>query len=202
MTLKSIGKLWARQKKRDNPAAILFAPVQGDLRSDGLFTLRPLTDHPSAIRRGPIDLWLLLATALLVLVGEVMVFNTTYFYAFERFNDPYRFVWKHQLALILGSLGLAVAVMIPSTVYRRFAYPLLFVACTGLLIGFLPGVTHGKVHRWIALGPLSFQPSQLAKGVAALYLAHSLTKKAERLSSVMRGLLPHLLVIGVVVGLV
>src|SRR5262245_36723274 len=160
MTLRITGKLWSRQKQRDNPAVILFSPLQRDLRSERTSVLQPLRENPSAIRRGPIDPWLLLAAALLVLVGEVMVFNTTYFYAFERFNDPYRFVWKHQLALILGGLGLVGATMIPSTVYRRFAYPLLILAFGGLLIVFLPGVTHGKVHRWIALGPLNFQPSE------------------------------------------
>jgi cell division protein FtsW len=131
-----------------------------------------------------------------------MVFNTTYFYAFEHFGDPYRFVWKHQIALLLGSCGLAVAASVPSLAYHRLAYPLLALAVCGLLLVFLPEVAQGKVRRWIALGPFNFQPSELAKGTVALYLAHSLSKKADRVSGLVYGLLPHLLVVGLVVALI
>jgi len=153
-------------------------------------------------RRRSIDPWLLVAVVLLLLVGEVMVFNTTYFYAFEHFGDPYRFVWKHQIALALGSVGLAVAVSFPSVTYRRLTYPVLVFAFLGLLIVFMPGIARGKVHRWIDLGLLNFQPSEFAKGATVLYLAHFLAKKAERVASVFYGLLPPLLIVGTVVVLI
>jgi cell division protein FtsW len=153
-------------------------------------------------RRRPIDPWLLLAVVLLLLVGEVMVFNTTYFYAFEHFGDPYRFVWKHQIALALGSLALVVVAALPLAVYRRLAYPVLVLAFLGLLVVFMPGVAHGKIHRWIDLGPLNFQPSEFAKGASVLYLAHFLAKKGERVASILHGLLPPLLIVGAVVVLI
>lgn len=164
-------------------------------------TIQP-SNTVSQERRRPSDPWLLLAVVLLLLVGEVMVFNTTYFYAFEHFGDPYRFVWKHQIALVLGSIGLVIAVSLPSVAYRRFAYPVLVFAFLGLLIVFMPGVAQGKIHRWIDLGPLNFQPSELAKGAVVLYLAHFLAKKAERLTSVVHGLLPPLLIVGTAVVLI
>src|SRR6267378_1675963 len=124
-------------------------------------TSQPSNMASQKLRR-PLDPWLLLAVVLLLLVGEVMVFNTTYFYAFEHFGDPYRFVWKHQIALVLGSIGLVVIASLPSATYRRLTYPVLTLAFLGLLIVFMPGVAHGKVHRWIDLGPLNFQPSEFA----------------------------------------
>lgn len=159
-------------------------------------------DATAKLKRGPIDPWLLVAAVLLLLIGEVMVFNTTYFYAFERFGQPFRFVWKHQIAVALGTIGLFIMTVLPSSVYRRLAYPVLGVAFLGLLVVFLPGVTHGGVRRWIALGPLNFQPSELTKGAIALYLAHSLTRKSERLANFFQGLLPHLIVVGAAVGLI
>jgi cell division protein FtsW len=164
-------------------------------------TNQPSTMASQELRR-PIDPWLLLAVVLLLLVGEVMVFNTTYFYAFEHFGDPYRFVWKHQIALVLGSSGLGIAISLSSVAYRRFAYPILIFAFLGLLIVFMPGVAQGKIHRWIDLGPLNFQPSELAKGAVVLYLAHFLAKKAERVTSIIHGLLPPLLVVGTAVVLI
>jgi cell division protein FtsW len=153
-------------------------------------------------RRRAIDPWLLVAVVLLLLVGEVMVFNTTYFYAFEHFGDPYRFVWKHQIALALGSVGLVAAAALPSAAYRRLTYPVLVFAFLGLLIVFMPGVARGKVHRWIDLGPLNFQPSEFAKGATVLYLAHFLAKKAGRVASALYGLLPPLLIVGAAVALI
>lgn len=156
----------------------------------------------STLQYGPIDSWLLLAVVLLLLIGEVMVFSTSYFYAFERFSDPYRFFWKHQAAMILGALGLVAAMSVPSATYRRFAYPLLVLALLGLIIVFLPGVSHGKIHRWIHAGPINFQPSELAKGAAVLYLASSLAKKTERISDFIHGILPQLLIVGMIVLLI
>jgi len=166
-----------------------------------MMIIRPSSTASQELRR-PIDPWLLLAVVLLLLVGEVMVFNTTYFYAFERFGDPYRFVWKHQIALALGSIGLVVTASLSLGTYRRLAYPVLALAFLGLFIVFMPGVARGKVHRWIDLGPLNFQPSELAKGAVVLYLAYFLSKKAERIVSVVHGLLLPLLIVGTVVMLI
>ena len=139
---------------------------------------------------------------LLVLSGELFVFNTTYFYAFDRFDDPYLFVRKHNIALGIGCLGCLVALTLPSTVFRQLAYPALIVALIGLCLVFLPGLSHGEVQRWLSFGSLNFQPSEFAKGAVVLYLAATLTKKADRIHSFLYGLLPPLLVVGCVVVLI
>jgi len=160
-----------------------------------------VTSDPT-IQRGALDPWLLLAVVILVLIGEVMVFSTSYFYAFERFNDPYRFFWKHQFAVLLGGGGLILALMVPSPLYRRVAYPLLALAFVSLVIVFVPGISHGRVHRWIHAGPINFQPSELAKGAAVLYLATSMAKKAERIADFVHGLFPHLVIVGAIILLI
>lgn len=154
------------------------------------------------IQRGAFDPWLLLAVVALVLIGEVMVFSTSYFYAFERFNEPYRFFWKHQFAVLLGGSGLILAMLVPSPLYQRIAYPLLALALVSLVIVFVPGVSSGKVHRWIHAGPINIQPSELAKGAAILYLATSLAKKAARIEDFSYGVLPHLVVVGSIILLI
>ena len=157
---------------------------------------------PGLIRRGPVDAWLLGAVLLLVLSGELFVFNTTYFYAFDRFDDPYLFVRKHNVALVIGCLGCLVALALPSTVFRTLAYPALIVAFIILCLVLLPSFSHGKVQRWLSFGALNFQPSEFAKGAVVLYLASTLTKKADRIHSFMYGLLPPLLVVGCVAVLI
>lgn len=170
-----------------------------DTRLSGPFT-DPQTAQP--IRRGPVDSWLLGAVLLLILSGELFVLNTTYFYAFDRFDDAYLFVRKHNLALVIGCLGCLVALALPSTVFRTLTYPALIGAFISLCLVLLPGFSHGNVQRWLSFGGLNFQPSEFAKGAVVLYLAYALAKKADRLHSFVYGLLPLLLVVGCVVVLI
>ena len=162
------------------------------------------TDAQTAqpIRRGPVDSWLLGAVFLLILSGELFVLNTTYFYAFDRFDDAYLFVRKHNVALVIGSLGGLMALALPSTVFRILAYPALIVAFVSLCLVLLPGFSHGNVQRWLSFGALNFQPSEFAKGAVVLYLAYALAKKVDRIHSFVYGLLPPLLVVGCIVVLV
>lgn len=193
------------KERSQDDGAVVAVPLffgRGGLQRHRILSTAHVTTGAAVVQRGPLDSWLLLAIVLLLLIGEVMVFNTTYFYAFEHFGDPYRFVWKHQLALVLGGLGLGAATVLPSTTYRRFVYPGLALAFCGLLVVFVPGVTQGKVQRWISFGPLNFQPSELAKGAIVLYLAHSLAKKTGRIHGFFSALFPHLFVVGAVVMLV
>lgn len=164
----------------------------------------PFTDTQTAqpVRRGPVDSWLLGAVLLLLLSGELFVLNTTYFYAFDRFDDAYLFVRKHNLALVIGCLGCLVALALPSTVFRILAYPALIGAFISLCLVLLPGFSHGSVQRWLSFGGLNFQPSEFAKGAVVLYLAYALAKKADRLHSFVYGLLPSLLVVGCIVTLI
>jgi len=61
---------------------------------------------------------------------------------------------------------------------------------------------HGGARRWIGFGPLSFQPSEFAKTVVILYLAHSIARKREHMAQFSVGVLPHLIVVGLFVLLI
>lgn len=163
------------------------------------------------VRREPIVLeprhgeFLLIAgTAVLVALGFVMVLNTSYFYARDRFGDPYLFTRKHLAAVALGSMALLAAWRIPVRTWRRLTYPLLLLSLVALTAVLVPGlgVVRGGARRWLQLAGLTLQPSEFAKIVVALYLAHSLTKKGERVRTFWTGYLPHLVVVGSSVGLI
>ena len=150
------------------------------------------------------DPWLVLAVAALVGLSVVMVFNIGYFYGQERFGDALQFFRKHLLSIGLGVVAAAVASRLPSEAYRRAAYPLLGVVLVALVLVLIPGIgaTRGGARRWLCLGPLSVQPSELAKFAVVLYLARSVVKKGDRLATFRLGVVPHCLVVGAVAGLV
>lgn len=175
-----------------------------DMRGLGSHWVTTGRREPIVLERGT-DAWLLAAaTAGLVALGAVMVFNTSYFFAQERFGDPYLFTRRHLLAGFLGAGGMLAASRLPTAWLRRFAYPLLLllVAALGLVLVPEIGLERGGARRWLPVGPLTFQPSELVKLAVVLYLAHSLAKKGDRVRVLGTGYLPHLVIVGGIAGLV
>jgi cell division protein FtsW len=159
---------------------------------------------PVVLRPGNNGLVLWFGAALLTALGCVMVLNTSYFYAQENFGDPYLFARKHLVAMALGLVAMLVCWRVPTHTLRRATYPLLLLSLLLLALVLIPGigVVRGGARRWLMLGLLTVQPSELAKLSVVLYLAHSLTKKGERIEALWTGYLPHLLVVGLVAALV
>jgi cell division protein FtsW len=159
---------------------------------------------PIVLQPGRTGLVLWGSTAILVALGCVMVLNTSYFYAQENFGDPYLFARKHMAAIALGIGVMLVCWRIPTHALRRATYPLLVLSLILLVLVLVPGigVVRGGARRWLKLGMLTLQPSEIAKLSAVLYLAHSLTKKADRVAALWTGYLPHLMVVGTIAALV
>ncbi|NIO12115.1 MAG: putative lipid II flippase FtsW [Deltaproteobacteria bacterium] len=150
------------------------------------------------------DRWLFFAVLALLGIGITMVLSTSYLYAQERFTDGTYLFRKQLLAAGVGGLALLVAVAVPPTLVRRLAYPVLFGTLCVLILVLIPGIgtAFGGARRWISLGGFVFQPAELAKLSLVLYLAHSLAKKDDKAPTFTVKVLPHLIVGGVMIGLV
>ncbi len=134
--------------------------------------------------KGPPDTILVAAVGLLVALGVTMVFSASSAYAVALHQDA-AFFLKRQLAWLVAGLG--VALLAYRVDYRRLRglAPLFLGLCiVSLLLVFVPhvGVYVGGAHRWIGLGPLSFEPSEFAKLALVLYLASALSAKGERIA--------------------
>ena len=150
---------------------------------------------------------LLIWSALgLLLLGLVMVYSASIAIAEgSRFTgyQPYYFVMRHALFMCVGIFGGLIAFQFPMASWQRAA-PGLFVAGVLLLILVLvPGVGRevNGAQRWLSLGPINLQPSELMKIFAALYAADYTVRKLDAMSSFKRGFLPMTAVIILVGGL-
>lgn len=150
-----------------------------------------------------VDRWIFFAVAALLAIGVTMVLSTSYLYSQERFTDGTYFFRKQLIALGAGLVGLAVCSLAPTALYRKAAYPLLGLTCLILVLVLIPGigVARGGARRWLALPGFAFQPAELAKLAVVIYLAHSMSKKEERIQTFSIGVLPHLVVGGALLGL-
>jgi len=134
----------------------------------------------------------------------VMVFSASAVVAGNRFHDPLYFL-KRQLAwLAFGFLLLHVASRLDYTVWRRMALPMVACSAMLLILVLVPsiGVAVKGARRWLRVGPLSVQPAEFVKLVVVVYLAAYLAKKEERVTEWIAGLLPPLIVSGLLGGLV
>jgi len=150
-----------------------------------------------------VDKWMLLAVVGLLAVGVTMVLSTSYLYSQERYGDGTYFFRKQMIAMGAGAVALIACTMIPSALYRRFAYPLLALSFIILVLVLVPGVgvNRGGARRWIMFPGFAFQPSELAKLALVFYLAHSMAKKEQMIRSFSVGVLPHLMVFGLFAGM-
>ncbi|MBI4544483.1 MAG: putative lipid II flippase FtsW, partial [Gemmatimonadetes bacterium] len=153
---------------------------------------------------GPVLLVVVLA---LVAFGVVTVYSASAVMAQARGLEDYHFVVRQASGGALGLVVLGLVAQVDHGRLRSWAWPFLGVIVAMLLVLVLPGTRAlapelNGARRWLVAGPLVLQPSELAKLVVTVWTAALVAKKQERLFSLSRGLLPFLLVWGVVVGLI
>ena len=158
---------------------------------------------PKRVQPVVYDLGLLFPVLLLVGMGIVMVYSASSALALKKFGSDYFFLKKQAAFSLIGIVMLVVFSYIPFRLYRTLAYPALAAAIAMLVaVAFSEwGVAAGGSARWLQLGPLRFQPSELARLALVTYLAYSMSKKDERLRDFYVGFLPHLIVLSVLMSL-
>ncbi|WP_432496227.1 putative lipid II flippase FtsW [Kineococcus gypseus] len=126
---------------------------------------------------------LLATTALLVVIGLVMVLSSSSVESLRENGSQFSYFKKQATFAVLGAVALVVASRLPATAWRRLALPALLAAALLQLLVFVPGVGRevGGNRNWIELGPLSGQPSEAAKVALVLAAALALTRRRERL---------------------
>jgi cell division protein FtsW len=155
-------------------------------------------------KRVSVDRWLFTVTLLLIFVGLIMVFSASAVMAKERYGSGYFFLLR-QLGWAAG--GLLVMVLAMQIDYRRYKHPavvfsLLSLTTLMLISVFFLDRSH-HTHRWIHWGPMSFQPSEMAKPALILFLAFFLENRTKAMddwrNTVLPAVVPTLVFIGLIV---
>jgi cell division protein FtsW len=145
------------------------------------------------------DTTILLLAVVLTCFGVVMVYSSSSIMAAKRYGDGFYFLKRQGLFAAAGFLVMATAMRFDYHHLRRLAVPI-FLFCTVLLVAVLiPGIgSHaGGASRWIRLPGFKVQPAELAKLGLVLYMAHSLSKKGEKIKSFKLGFTPYMVVLAV-----
>ena len=154
-------------------------------------------------KRVSVDRWMFTVTMILVFIGLVMIFSASAVMAKERFGSAYGFLFKQLVWAVAGILAMVVAMKVD---YKRLQHPALVFTLLGFTTLFLISVffldrAHGT-HRWFHLGPVSFQPSELAKPALILFLAWFLENKTRTMDDWRSTLIPAIVPTTMFLGLI
>ncbi len=157
-----------------------------------------------AVAQARPDPWLCVPAAALIAFGLLMVLNTTYFLGQEKTGDAFHFFKLHLLHIAAGAAVMFALAQLSVTGLRRMVAPLMIAAVVMLVLIWIPGlgVTRGGARRWVRLGPVLAEPSELVKFAVVFFLADYLERRQERMASFRRGPLPALIVVGIVAAIV
>lgn len=154
--------------------------------------------------RGAPDFLLMIMTLMLVGFGLVMVFSASsnMTVASAKFGNDALFFTKRQFAWAsLGTFMMLVMMNVPYAKFKKLFLPLMLVTIVLLVIVPFFSAINGA-SSWIRFAGLGIQPTELAKLAVILYLAAIITKKQDRFREFKRGLLPVMIVVGLIVGLI
>ena len=133
---------------------------------------------------------------LVVLVaafGVLMVYSASYYAAEKQFGDAFYFMKKQLVGFILGVVAMLAAGFFPYRNLKKLKWPALIVSLALLAAVFIPGlgVENYGATRWIGLGSITIQPSEIAKFGFIIFAAAYASEKPERMKK-FTGMLPVL----------
>ena len=150
-------------------------------------------------KRPPVDATLIVVLFLLLLTGLITLLSATYYTA-SATADPFGEVKRQLLGIGLGTVAMLCTSRIPYRFWHQawVVWGSLTVSFVLLGLVVIPGVGQylNGSRRWLHIGGLSFQPSEIAKIALVLYLAETLTQMGRNVRSLWRGIVPVLLVPG------
>lgn len=150
--------------------------------------------------------WPLLATILCLLgYGLAALYSASTVESFQKYGNATYFIY-HQM-LYGGILGLIALFVMSKINYHVWQKNLPLILVGSILLLAMVKLSHlgfgsGGAERWLQLGPLSFQPSELAKLAVIFYIASWIEKKRHKLDDFYYGVLPSLVIIALFAGLI
>jgi cell division protein FtsW len=146
------------------------------------------------------DKWLMGAVLGLVIMGLMMVASSSIMISIKYYQQPFHFLFRQSCYLIAGFLAAVVVIRINSSLWEKISIPLLFLCSLMLLIVLVPGIgraVNGS-RRWLVLGPIGIQVSELAKMAMIFYLSGYLVRQQTSVRRTMLGFIKPVIILGLV----
>ena len=146
------------------------------------------------------DKWLITAVIGLLIIGLMMVASSSIMVSTKYFHQPFHFLIRQSCYLFVGCFAAIIIMRVDSSVWEKYSVPLLLICLLMLVLVLIPGlgrVVNGS-RRWLAIGPIGIQVSELAKIVMIFYLSGYLVREQQRGNNTILGFIKPMIVLGCV----
>ena len=146
------------------------------------------------------DFDLIILLVLISLFGLMMVYSSSFTFSILEYGNATHFFNKQLTWILVGFVLFMIASFFPYKLYGKYVAYMVFISIILLLLVLIPGVgvERNFATRWLKLGPLLFQPSEIAKLVMIVYFAKVYTNKRDKIHDFRHGLMPPLIMLGIV----
>lgn len=164
---------------------------------------RQMEAESRELARGPIDTPFLLLVVVLTAIGLVMLFSASFPRAYYKENDPAKYLIRQGIFAVMGFAAMGIVGKINYERYRALSKILLMASIVLLVLVLIPGIgqIRNNARRWIGIGELTFQPSEIAKFAVVLYFSDSISKKKDKMRTLRYGVAPYALILVVIAAL-
>ena len=149
-------------------------------------------------RRFALDPWVIGPVAALLLIGLVMVASASIGVSDREMGAPFHYFQRQLMFVGLGLVAATIAMAIPTAVWEKYSMVLLGTGIVLLIVVLIPGIGHevNGSRRWVRLGFMNFQVSELARVLLLTYVASYAVRRADELRSDFKGFMRPVAVLG------
>ncbi|KTD33185.1 cell division protein ftsW [Legionella nautarum] len=146
------------------------------------------------------DKWLMGAVLGLLIIGLMMVASSSVMISTKYYDQPFHFLIRQSCYLFAGFVVALVVMRVDSAAWEKISTPLLLICLLMLLVVLVPGIgrsVNGS-RRWLALGPIGIQVSELAKMTMIFYVAGYLVRQQASVQQSIFGFIKPMIILGVI----
>jgi cell division protein FtsW len=148
------------------------------------------------------DYAMLALAGLLTVIGLVIVWSASFVIALVQAGDANYYVFRQFIGAVLGASMLIVLMRFDYRRLRGTPALILLIITVAMLALVLASPARNGAHRWLGVGEFSIQPAEFAKLTVTVYLASWLVARGDAVRTTQDGLIPFILIIGLVGGLI
>ncbi|MBI2635655.1 MAG: cell division protein FtsW [Parcubacteria group bacterium] len=148
-----------------------------------------------------IDFKFVVIVGILLVFGLFILSSASFIAGQKKFNDQNYYLREQLLkGVLIGIAGFFVFLKVPLGFLKKYSFLFLIFSIGILTLVFIPqlGLSHAGSTRWLAIGPVSFQPSEILKISFLIYLASWFESRQKELKDFSGGFLPFLMIIGII----
>ncbi|WP_242964861.1 putative lipid II flippase FtsW [Scatolibacter rhodanostii] len=153
-------------------------------------------------RGAGMDLPLFFFIVVLLCIGLIMLFSASFAYCYYKYDDSYYFIKRQLVFAIVGVIAMLLISTVDYHRYHQLAWPIFLITILLLVAVLVVGKSVNGAKRWIEIGPIGFQPSEIAKFALILVFAHMISQRVGKMATFKEGVLPFLIVLGVICVLI